>query len=104
MNVYIIVVGFQAVFNHAMVRLPAFFAQAPVKYLIVHARFSITGTTARSVRRSTATYAAHFAFIDYLFGTAVKSDRRFREKYGVLGDYIRRASSSSSSFPFNWKG
>ena len=35
MNVYIVIVGFQAVFNHANVRLPEAFARAPLKWLVV---------------------------------------------------------------------
>ena len=35
MNVYIVIVGFQAVFNHANVALPSVFARAPLKWLIV---------------------------------------------------------------------
>ena len=48
-------------------------------------------------------YAAHFAFIDYLFGTAVKSDRRFPGKYGVLGDYMPPGFVRQQLFPFTWK-
>ena len=29
-------------------------------------------------------YAAHFAFLDHLFGTAVQSDREWPARYGVL--------------------
>ena len=49
-------------------------------------------------------YAAHFAFIDYIFGTAVKSDRRFPGKYGVLGDYMPTGFVRQQLFPFTWKG
>ena len=49
-------------------------------------------------------YAAHFAFIDYLFGTAVKSDRRFPERYDVLGDYMPQGFLKQQAFPFTWKG
>jgi sterol desaturase/sphingolipid hydroxylase (fatty acid hydroxylase superfamily) len=103
MNVYIIVVGFQAVFNHANVRLPAFFAQAPVKYLIVTPDFHHWhhSSEREAIDRN---YAAHFAFIDYLFGTAVKSDRRFPGKYGVLGDYMPASFIKQQLFPFTWKG
>ena len=48
-------------------------------------------------------YAAHFAFIDYIFGTAVKSDRRFPGKYGVLGDYMPDSYVQQQLFPFTWK-
>ena len=35
-DVYIVIVGFQAVFNHANVRVPEAFARAPLKWLIVY--------------------------------------------------------------------
>ena len=31
-------------------------------------------------------YTADYAFIDYLFGTAVKTDDKFPTRYGVVGD------------------
>ena len=49
-------------------------------------------------------YAAHFAFIAYLFGTAAQSGRRFPEKYGVLGDYIPQWFLKQQMFPLTWKG
>ena len=45
-------------------------------------------------------YAAHFAFIDYLFGTAVKSKKAFPEKYGVVGDYMPDGFVNQQRFPF----
>jgi len=103
MDVYIIVVGFQAVFNHANVRLPTIFSQAPIKYLIVTPDFHHWhhSSEREAIDRN---YAAHFAFIDYLFGTAVKSDRRFPGKYGVLGDYMPASFIKQQLFPFIWKG
>ena len=50
-------------------------------------------TLAKDVRRfadKARNYAAHFAFIDYIFGTAVKPDCRFPGKYRPL--------TSASSF------
>ena len=102
MNVYIIVVGFQAVFNHANVALPGVFARAPLKWLIVTPDFHHWhhSSEREAIDRN---YAAHFAFIDYLFGTAVKSDRRFPGKYGVLGDYMPASYIRQQLFPFTWK-
>ena len=61
MDVYIIVV-FQTVFNHANVH----FELGPLKYLIV-TPISITGIIPPTMPPSTKN-AAHFAFLDYLFG------------------------------------
>lgn len=33
-------------------------------------------------------YAAHYAFLDHLFGTRIKGQSGFPEKYGVQGDYM----------------
>jgi sterol desaturase/sphingolipid hydroxylase (fatty acid hydroxylase superfamily) len=102
-DVYIVIVGFQAVFNHANVRLPAIFGKAPLKWLIVTPDFHHWhhSSEREAIDRN---YAAHFAFIDYIFGTAVKSDRRFPGKYGVLGDYMPTGFVRQQLFPFTWKG
>jgi len=102
MNVYIVIVGFQAVFNHANVRLPEAFGRAPLKWLVVTPDFHHWhhSSEREAIDRN---YAAHFAFIDYIFGTAVKSDRRFPGKYGVLGDYMPASWLRQQLFPFTWK-
>ena len=98
MDAYIVVVGFQAVFNHANVSLP----WGPLKYIIVTPDFHHWhhGSDRAAVDRN---YAAHFAFIDYLFGTAVKAEQRFPEKYGVLGDYMPDGFIRQQLFPFTYK-
>lgn len=48
-------------------------------------------------------YAAHFAFLDYLFGTAVKSSKLWPQAYGVLGDYVPNGFLRQFKFPFTWK-
>lgn len=103
MDAYIIIVGFQAVFNHANVRLPIIFGRAPLKYLLVTPDFHHWHHSSEQVALD-RNYAAHFAFIDYLFGTAVKSDQRFPDKYGVLGDYMPDGFLQQQTFPFTWKG
>ena len=103
MDIYIIIVGFQAVFNHANVKLPPAFGRAPLKYLIVTPDFHHWHHSSEQEALD-RNYAAHFAFIDYAFGTAVKSDRRFPEKYGVLGDYMPEGFLKQQVFSFTWKG
>ena len=103
MDTYIIIVGFHAVFNHANVRLPLVFSRAPLKYFVVTPDFHHWHHSSEQVALD-RNYAAHFAFIDYLFGTAVKSDQRFPEKYGVLGDYMPDGFLKQQAFPFIWKG
>jgi sterol desaturase/sphingolipid hydroxylase (fatty acid hydroxylase superfamily) len=98
MDVYIIIVGFQAVLNHSNVKLP----WGPLKYVIVTPDFHHWhhSSDKEALDRN---YAAHFAFIDYLFGTAVKADRAFPEKYGVLGNYMPQGFVKQQLFPFTWK-
>ncbi|MBL8381681.1 MAG: sterol desaturase family protein [Burkholderiales bacterium] len=99
MDLYIIIVGFQAVFNHANVRLPAAFARAPLKYLVVTPDFHHWHHSSERAALD-RNYAAHFAFLDFLFGTAVRSARRFPEKYGVLGDTMPEGFLRQQLFPF----
>ena len=98
LDAYIVIVGFQAVFNHANVKLP----WGPLRYVIVTPDFHHWhhGSDRAAVDRN---YAAHFAFLDYLFGTAVKSDKRFPEKYGVLGDYMPQGFVRQQLFPFTYR-
>lgn len=95
MNAYIIVVGFQAVFNHANVHLP----WGPLKYVLVTPDFHHWhhASDDEAIDRN---YAAHYAFLDYLFGTAVTSKNQFPQKYGVVGDYMPDGFVRQQLFPF----
>ncbi len=98
MDAYIIIVGFQAVFNHANVHLP----WGPLRYVIVTPDFHHwhhSSDTAAIDRN----YAAHYAFIDYLFGTAVRGQKGFPERYGVVGDYMPDGFVRQQMFPFRRK-
>ena len=99
-NAYIIIVGFQAVFNHANVHLP----WGPLKYLIVTPDFHHWHHSQddEAIDRN---YAAHYAFIDYIFGTAVKvpKDKPFPARYGVVGDYMPDGFVNQQMFPFRAK-
>ncbi len=98
-DAYIVIVGFQAVFNHANVSVRL----GPLRYLIVTPNFHHWHHSQddEAIDRN---YAAHFAFLDYLFGTAVKSDREWPAQYGVVGDYVPNGFWKQVKFPFVWKG
>jgi sterol desaturase/sphingolipid hydroxylase (fatty acid hydroxylase superfamily) len=98
-DAYIVVVGFQAVFNHAnvSVRLGA------LRYVIVTPNFHHWHHS-QDDEAIDKNYAAHFAFLDHLFGTAVQSDRVWPERYGVVGDYVPEGFWRQLLFPFRWKG
>ncbi len=98
-DAYIIVVGFQAVFNHCNVSVRL----GPLRYLIVTPNFHHWHHS-QDDEALDKNYAAHYAFLDYLFGTAAKSERIWPERYGVLGDYVPDGFFKQLKFPFIWKG
>lgn len=98
-DAYIVVVGFQAVFNHANVSVRL----GPLRYLVVTPNFHHWHHS-QDREALDRNYAAHFAFIDHLFGTAVRSDREWPSDYGVLGDYVPNGFVNQLKFPFTWKG
>jgi len=97
-DAYIIIVGFQAVFNHANVSVRL----GPLRYVIVTPNFHHWHHS-QDDDAIDKNYAAHFAFIDYAFGTAVKSDREWPEHYGVVGDYVPNGFLKQLAFPFVWR-
>lgn len=99
-NAYIVIVGFQAVLNHANVYLP----WGPLKYLIVTPDFHHWHHSSddEAIDRN---YAAHYAFLDHLFGTAVKvpAHKPLPAAYGVVGDYMPDGWRAQQAFPFRAK-
>jgi sterol desaturase/sphingolipid hydroxylase (fatty acid hydroxylase superfamily) len=98
-DAYIVVVGFQAVFNHANVSVRL----GPLRHLIVTPNFH-HWHHAQDPEAIDRNYAAHYAFLDHLFGTAVKADREWPDQYGVVGDYVPNGFWKQLKFPFTWKG
>lgn len=98
-DAYIVIVGFQAVFNHANVSVRL----GPLRYVIVTPNFHHWHHS-QDKEALDRNYAAHFAFLDHLFGTAVKADREWPRDYGVLGDYVPNGFVKQFKFPFVWKG
>ncbi len=97
-DAYIVIVGFQAVFNHANVSVRL----GPLRYVIVTPNFH-HWHHAQDDEAIDKNYAAHFAFIDHFFGTAVQSDREWPARYGVVGDYVPGGFWKQLAFPFTWK-
>lgn len=98
-DAYIVIVGLQAVFNHANVSVRL----GPLRYLVVTPNFHHWHHS-QDEEAIDKNYAAHFAFLDHLFGTAVQSDRRWPAHYGVVGDYVPSGFLKQLLFPFRWKG
>jgi sterol desaturase/sphingolipid hydroxylase (fatty acid hydroxylase superfamily) len=97
-DTYILIVGFQAVFNHANVSVRL----GPLSHVIVTPNFHHWHHS-QDQEALDRNYAAHFAFIDHLFGTAVKSDKAWPARYGVLGDYVPGGFWKQMVFPFVWR-
>lgn len=98
-DAYIVIVGFQAVFNHANVSVRL----GPLRYVIVTPNFHHWHHSQDDAAID-KNYAAHFAFLDYLFGTAVQSDEPWPAQYGVVGDYVPNGFWKQVKFPFVWRG
>lgn len=94
-DIYLLIVGFQAVFNHANVDVRL----GPLRYLVVTPNFH-HWHHARDPEAIDRNYAAHLAFLDYLFGTAVRSDKRWPQRYGVVGRYVPDGYWRQFAFPF----
>jgi len=99
MDVYILIVGVQAVLNHSNVKLP----WGPLRQVLVTPEFHHWHHSSERIALD-RNYAVHFSFIDRVFGTAVKSDRALPEKYGVLGEAMPKGFLRQQLFPFRWRG
>lgn len=95
LDAYVVVVGFQAVFNHANVSVRL----GPLSGILVTPNFHHWHHS-QDNEAIDKNYAAHFAFIDRLFGTAVVADRKWPDRYGVVGDYIPVGFLKQQAFPF----
>lgn len=86
---------FQAVFDHANVSA----SLGPLRYVVVTPNFHHWhhSQDAEAIDKN---YAAHFAFLDHLFGTAVQSLRKWPDRYGVVGDYVPLGFVRQLAFPF----
>jgi len=98
-DAYIVIVGFQAVFNHANVSVKL----GPLSWLLVTPNFHHWHHS-QDKEALDRNYAAHFAFLDRLFGTAVRADREWPERYGVKGDYMPNGFVRQQVFPLTWDG
>lgn len=101
MDLYILIVGFQAVFNHANVHLP----WGPLRHILVTPDFH-HWHHASDDEAIDKNYAAHYAFLDRIFGTDIKNpSRQFPAKYGVVGSYMPDGFVPQQMAPFKqlWK-
>lgn len=100
-DAYVVIVGIQAVFNHANVRLDF----GPLKHIIVTPQFHHWhhSSDALAIDKN---YAAHFSFIDRLLGTDVKTDQEWPKEYGIVGRQLPASYWAHMTYPFKpsfWK-
>ncbi|HTT11326.1 MAG TPA: sterol desaturase family protein [Burkholderiaceae bacterium] len=98
-DAYIILVGFQAVLNHSNVSVPL----GPLARAIVTPNFH-HWHHAQDREALDRNFAAHFTFLDTLFGTAVRSGAPWPQRYGVKDDYVPKGIVAQTLFPFVWNG
>ena len=97
-DAYIVIVGVQAVFNHANVNVRV----GPLRHIIVTPNFHHWHHS-QDREALDRNYAAHFAFLDHLFKTVAQSQRAWPANYGVLGDYVPNGYIKQALFPFSLK-
>ncbi|NVO05734.1 MAG: sterol desaturase family protein [Rhodoferax sp.] len=98
-DIYIVVVGTQAVLNHANVNIRL----GPLRHVLVTPNFHHWhhSQDGEAIDRN---YAGQFAFLDHLFGTAVRSEQAWPRCYGVRGDYVPAGFWKQLVFPFQKRG
>jgi sterol desaturase/sphingolipid hydroxylase (fatty acid hydroxylase superfamily) len=94
-DAYIVVVGFHAVLIHANVKLRF----GPLRHVFVTPAYH-HWHHAQDDEAIDRNYAAHFPFIDRLFGTAVRSSREWPQQYGVVGDGVPTGLWRQTLHPF----
>lgn len=94
-DVYVVIVGFHAVLNHANVRLP----WGPLSQLVVTPEFHHWhhASDREALDRN---FAAHFPFLDRLFGTLHVAPQALPQRYGVLGETLPRGFVRQQLHPF----
>lgn len=95
LNAYVVVVGFQAVLNHANVSIPF----GPLKYLLVTPQFHHWHHSA-DAEAIDMNFAAHLPVLDRLFGTYLPQTEKWPEKYGVVGKPLPLGYVKQQVYPF----
>ena len=94
-DAYIVIVGFHAVLIHANVNLRF----GVLRHVFVTPAYH-HWHHAQDDEAIDRNYAAHFPFIDRLFGTAVRSTREWPLQYGVVGDGVPPGLWRQTLHPF----
>jgi sterol desaturase/sphingolipid hydroxylase (fatty acid hydroxylase superfamily) len=94
-DAYIVIIGFQAVLNHCNVNLRLGW----LEWLLVTPNFHHWHHSQQHEALD-RNYAGQFAFIDHLFGTAVRAPERWPSRYGVLHDEVPPGFWRQLLYPF----
>ncbi|MDP2561961.1 sterol desaturase family protein [Psychrobium sp. 1_MG-2023] len=94
-DAYIIIVGFQAVFNHANVNINIGW----LRYILVTPQFHHWhhASDKAAIDRN---YAAHFSFIDYILKTAVTGESKWPKAYGIVGGGMPQGWLKQQFYPW----
>jgi sterol desaturase/sphingolipid hydroxylase (fatty acid hydroxylase superfamily) len=100
-DAYVIIVGFQAVLNHTNAQINFGFLEK----IIVTPQFHHWhhSSDRNAIDKN---FAAHFSFIDTIFGSRVKSKEEWPKKYGITGRQLPPKYLSHLLYPFKssfWK-
>ena len=95
LSAYVVVVGFQAVMNHANVNIPF----GPLKYLFVTPQFHHWHHSADK-EAIDMNFAAHLPVLDMVFRTYLPQHDRWPEKYGVVGKPLPVGYLRQQIYPF----
>ncbi|MCO4798993.1 MAG: sterol desaturase family protein [Colwelliaceae bacterium] len=95
-DIYVIFAGFQAVLNHANVQLNF----SIFRHFLVTPQFHHWhhASDEEGIDRN---YAAHFSFIDKLFGSEVKTDKEWPMQYGLVRQKLPKSLLKQFIYPFN---
>lgn len=100
-DAYVIIVGIQAVLNHSNVQFNfGFLSKFIVTPQFHHWHHS---SDREALDRN---YAAHFSFLDTIFGSRVKATAEWPKDYGILGRKLPASYFAHLSYPFKssfWK-
>ncbi|MDT8998630.1 sterol desaturase family protein [Paucibacter sp. APW11] len=95
-DAYIVIIGFQAVLNHCNVNLRLGW----LEYVLVTPNFHHWHHSQQHEALD-RNYAGQFAFIDHLFGSAVRAPDRWPSRYGVIDDAVPPGFWRQLIYPFS---
>ncbi len=97
-DTFIVVGGLQAVFNHSNINARLGW----LRWIVVTPNFHHWHHSRQAVALD-RNFAAHFSFLDYLFGTALRTDDLWPTQYGLKDVEFPKGMAQQFVFPFTKK-